>query len=348
MDNQSTKGDGQNPIISVIIPIYNCEPYMEECAVSLFDQTLKNIEYIFIDDASDDNSITVLESVVGRYPHLSDFIRIIRHSVNKGISHLRMEGISLAKGEWIIYCDADDIVDLRAYEKMYSVACVSNADVVGCDLRYFGADIKSFISHQVEGGIDSCRLICSICGSDRKKIHGSLCNKLINKKLWENVKMPAGLSYCEDVMALLQILMLNPDVVYINDPLYHYRVRKGSLIDTKDKNMHDQCLILIPFLEELKKSCNDECKIMSAIDAKIIALLYRLVNSNADSYRAIYERYNIYKDRIDTNCQLNIFEKWHLQSILNGNFLLGESIGFCNNIGYKVIKAIKTASHKKY
>ena len=107
------------PKVSVIIPVYNVEKYIEKCARSLFEQTLDDIEYIFIDDCSPDNSMLVLSKVLKSYPKREAQVRIIRNPENKGVAYSRTIGMKAATGEYMIHCDPDDWVDKELYQNMY-------------------------------------------------------------------------------------------------------------------------------------------------------------------------------------------------------------------------------------
>ena len=145
-----------SPSVSVIIPVYKTEEYIEKCADSLFKQTLDNIEYIFIDDNSPDRSIDLLTNVLECFPKRKGQVRIIRHTANTGVSYVRNEGLYIANGEYIIYCDSDDYVDIEMYEKLYSKAKENNADIVGCDFIIEFPD-KTVLSKQM---LDNDSIIC--------------------------------------------------------------------------------------------------------------------------------------------------------------------------------------------
>ena len=104
-----------NPKVSVIIPVYNVEKYIERCARSLLEQSLKDIEYIFVDDCSPDNSITMLENILKEYPERQPLVKILFHEPNRGLAYTRQEGVDAAKGEYIIHCDSDDWVEPEMY-----------------------------------------------------------------------------------------------------------------------------------------------------------------------------------------------------------------------------------------
>ena len=121
------------PKVSVIVPIYGVEAYIERCAVSLFEQTLDDIEYIFVNDCTPDNSMTILSEVLSRYPQRREQVRIINQPKNLGAAKAREDGIKAARGEYIIHCDSDDWVDTNMYQLLYEKAKADNSDMVICD-----------------------------------------------------------------------------------------------------------------------------------------------------------------------------------------------------------------------
>ena len=121
------------PKISVIIPVYKAEPYIERCVRSLFSQTLDDLEYIFIDDCTPDNSISVLKAVLDEYPNRRDQVKIVNHQHNQGVSQSRQDGFDATTGEYVIHCDPDDWIEPEMYELLYDKAKSGNFDIVGCD-----------------------------------------------------------------------------------------------------------------------------------------------------------------------------------------------------------------------
>ena len=119
--------------MSVIIPVYNVERFIVRCATSLMEQSCQNVEYIFIDDATADNSIALLRNVIGRYPDRIKDVKIVSHATNLGLPAARNTGLGIATGEYVFHCDSDDFVDADMLSELYSVAKISNADIVWCD-----------------------------------------------------------------------------------------------------------------------------------------------------------------------------------------------------------------------
>ena len=119
--------------ISIIVPIYNVEQYIERCARSLFEQTYDDIEYVFVDDCSPDNSLNILYEVLNDYPHRISNVKIIRHIENKGLTAARNSGLEVATGDYIAHCDSDDWVSTNMYEILLKKAIDCDADIVYCD-----------------------------------------------------------------------------------------------------------------------------------------------------------------------------------------------------------------------
>lgn len=122
-----------SPKVTVIVPVYNVEAYIEKCARSLFEQTLDSLEIIFIDDCSPDKSADIIRRVLADYPGRAPLTRIIRMPRNSGQGAVRRHGILEATGDYIIHCDGDDWADPTLYEEMYRKALQTGADITMCD-----------------------------------------------------------------------------------------------------------------------------------------------------------------------------------------------------------------------
>ena len=212
--------------ISVIIPIYNVEHYIERCAVSLLGQTFKDLEYIFVNDYTRDNSMEVLHSVLEEYPERKGQVRIINHEKNEGLASARYSGIQQASGEYIIHCDSDDWVELDMYEKMYNIAHSEDADIVVCDLIHEYKDAKKI-----------------------EELNQYLCNKLVKRNLiFENDIFPiAGLNMWEDVLQSNKLFYHAKNVCYVDEPLYHYnRTNENSIVSATSllEKRKQQCRVI--------------------------------------------------------------------------------------------------------
>ena len=119
--------------ITVIIPIFKVRTFIERCVCSLFEQTLQDVEYIFVDDASPEDSIEILKTCIERYPDRAGQVQILVHEQNQGLPAARNTGLVVATGEYIFHCDSDDFVEKDKLEVMYKAAKEKDADIVYCD-----------------------------------------------------------------------------------------------------------------------------------------------------------------------------------------------------------------------
>lgn len=123
-----------SPLVSILVPVYNVERYIERCVVSLMEQTYSELEYVFVDDSSPDRSIELLNEVVNRYPSRKSQVRILRHENNKGLSAARNTAVSAASGDYIWHVDSDDFIAVDSVEQLVSKAQATNSDILVFDV----------------------------------------------------------------------------------------------------------------------------------------------------------------------------------------------------------------------
>lgn len=204
--------------VSVIIPIYNVEKYIIRCARSLLNQTYPNIEYIFVDDYTSDNSIVLLNEVIEEYPLRKKDVKIIHHESNLGLAAARNSGIKVATGKYIYHCDSDDFLEKEMIENLVMKAEMCDADYVWCDYyltyekteRYMKQpDVKSVNEAMVE----------TLSGTMKYNVW----NKLVRRSLYSdyNIVFPSGYGMGED-MTMIKLLTVAKSVAYIPRALYHY------------------------------------------------------------------------------------------------------------------------------
>ena len=215
------------PKVSVIVAVYNVEPYIERCLHSLFSQTLDNIEYIFVDNCSTDESVVKIVKTVELYPYRKGQIKIVGHSSNLGIAEARTAGIKVATGDYIIHCDPDDYIELDMYKLMYSEAIANDSDIVICDFYVDTPISKKVLNFSFQGTpIDYLK-----AGIKTAFSYASLCNKLIRRNIIEkyNIVPYFGCDYGEDLGCVMRILYYAKSMSSINMPLYHYCLRPTSI-----------------------------------------------------------------------------------------------------------------------
>lgn len=214
--------------VSVIIPIYNVEKYVAKCAESLFGQTLDDLEYIFINDCTPDNSVGIIGNVLCNFPQRRLQVKIINLERNVGQAAVRKTGIAAATGDYIIFCDGDDWVDKEMYECLYKTAVQENADVVRCDfLRITNSQSSRCIQLPVEAYANKELLVSYLL---RFFDLSSTCDKLVKREIYqgENFVYPTD-NMCEDLLYVTQIFLRANKVVYLNKALYYYRQNETSI-----------------------------------------------------------------------------------------------------------------------
>lgn len=211
--------------VSIIIPVYGVEKYIERCAISLFEQTMENIEYIFVDDCSPDNSINILRTVLSRYENRTPHTKIVRMPKNSGQAAVRRYGLSLATGEYVIHCDSDDWVELNMYETLYATAVKGNYDIVICD--YYNSQDNGIDTHITQLVSDDKNEF--IRGILNESIHASLCNKLVRRSIYNNDIIYPKDNLREDLTLMVQFAYYANSIKHINAPYYHYYCNVNSI-----------------------------------------------------------------------------------------------------------------------
>lgn len=218
------------PKVSVIIPIYGVEQYIERCARSLFEQTLDDIEYLFIDDCTPDKSVEILKRVLKEYPQRKSQVVIHRMEQNSGQAKVREWGMRNATGKYVIHCDSDDWVNVHMYEEMYNKAIEEDADVVisGFEITN-GFSVISVHTTNYKSFNELCKRILT------GRISGALWNKLIRRSLLDYIKYPNG-NMGEDMTIILQCLYFAKSISTVEKPLYSYYVNDNSISNTISEN----------------------------------------------------------------------------------------------------------------
>ena len=213
------------PKVSVIIPVYGVEKYIERCVRSLFEQTLDDIEYLFVDDCTPDKSVEILKHVLEEYPQRKDQVIIHRMEQNSGQAKVREWGMSNVTGEYVIHCDSDDWVDVHMYEEMYNKAIEEDADIVVCD--FFFTDCENA---QLSKGLISLEREEVIADVLQWRVAGCLWNKLVRREVYANQDIQYPIyNMGEDAVLVVQILWSAKRISYLQEPLYYYYINPTSI-----------------------------------------------------------------------------------------------------------------------
>lgn len=240
------------PKVSVIIPVYKAERYIERCCRSLFEQTLDDLEFIFVDDCSPDDSIQIIERIVSDYPQRQCQLKILSHTPNRGVSYTRQQGMDAAQGEYIIHCDSDDWVEPSMYETMYTVAKEENADVVCCG---FVIELPNGKKHY---STFERKELCSKIVFNLAPKTGSLCSKIVRLSMIRDNKIsfPDNINWGEDFCVSIAELVLSKKTVLLPNIFYHYRQNEMSITHTITVQRREELIACAPFVESFLRNNN--------------------------------------------------------------------------------------------
>lgn len=233
------------PAVSIGIPVYNAGAYIETCARSLFSQTLEMLEFVFVDDGGTDDSFEIIERVLNDFPERRGQVRILRPGGNHGPLAARLAALGVFTGEYASFCDADDFLEPEMYEKMYAMACASDADVVHCpyDVRHVSGKTETCLENADITDIRAFR-----CGIASLDITPFLFTLLFRRDAVsvENCFLPPHVYYAEDLLLISQLLRQCRTVACCTDKGYYHYIRRPSSMShgNSRRNFRNKCEVL--------------------------------------------------------------------------------------------------------
>lgn len=306
-----------NDLISVIIPVYNAEKYIESCLNAVLGQSYENIEVIVINDGSTDNSLKIIKKLKDKR------LKIIDRE-NCGAAYCRYQGAKIAKGKYIIFIDADDYIKPSYIKILHEQISKNKVDIVRCH----------FIKYKNGKGINEKSII------DEDKIFkkanyepfiydllynsiyfNSMCKQIINADILKNISIKNyDINYGEDVLYEMQIINNSKSIMIINDYLYFYRQNENSITYTKDLKIIKQKLLSICKLhqiqlENIKNSkIKNKNKYYNFVANKFLKTLYlqycNLIKYSKNEEKTIKEIYNLEStNKLLNNLNKKIIEK---------------------------------------
>lgn len=304
--------------VSVIIPVFNNEKYIDKCIKSLLNQkTNLNYEIIAINDGSTDNSLQKLKK-------FKDKIVLIDKK-NTGPGDTRNRGLEKAKGNYLMFVDSDDYVSDNFIDKMYNTIVENEADVVICDFYRVHRDGSIAYLNKGKNGIYLKNEINDVLLMD---FHS--CNKIFRKEVINNIKYPIGMFY-EDVVFISKVLLNSNKIVKIDDPLYYYRDNEKGTTNVINVTNYD-LLKAYNMIEKdfIKSGYTDEIEFLY-INGILVDLLIKIIKSNINSKKEIFNKIkeeinkkypNWYKNKYIKTCRfmkrVYLFcLKYNLYSIIN-------------------------------
>ncbi len=275
--------------VSVIVPVYNVEKYLEKCLNSLVNQTLQDIEIIVVNDGSPDNSQKIIDKFYKKYPNkIKKFVK-----ENGGLSSARNYGINKAVGEYLAFVDSDDYVDIDMYEKMYNRAEDTNSEVVCCPLikEYLFTNKKEYYKFQNlsvfgKSVVESPEILMTV--------KSYAYNKIYKTDFWRKFRFEFKNQWFEDSELIYNVLLKANKIEYVNTPFPHYiKERPGAITFTFNEKMYDifkSCDSIINFYkkenvydkmcDEIEKLCvmHIFARIVSFKDAKSKKMVKKFIN----------------------------------------------------------------------
>ena len=284
------------PKITVIIPVYKAEKYIEKCAVSLFKQTLTDIEYIFIDDCSPDNSIKILNAIIEkfrlRFAKENKVVKIMRMPSNSGLSAVRRHGIIHAKGEYIIHCDSDDWVDLNLYESLYNKALETGAEIVMNPVTEEWKDYSE--AHELGELGNNCQAVLRNWYQNSVQMY--TVNKLVKRSVYDdNDLLPYdGINMWEDNGLMLRVFYYAKGLAQIDNATYHYfRGNENAITYGYNRNAVNQMIQCADYLYSFFQDKPD----FSEYKRTALAIkFFAKVNLVTNSFRDLKEFYQLYPE----------------------------------------------------
>ena len=271
--------------ISVIIPVYGVEKYIDKCLNSLVKQSLKEIEIIVVNDGTKDNSQEIIDKYVKKYPDkVKSFIK-----ENGGQGSARNYGLEKANGEYIGYVDGDDFIEKDMYKKLYNKAKELNYDIVVCGNYNVSEDYKT---RNIDVFINNYNTDLENILFGKMAVWNKIYKKdiLINNKLEFKQKV-----WYEDLAFTLKAIINSNSYAFVDEPLYDYLIREGSTMNNSNVKRNLEILeafddILLYIKKNKKKEYLNKIEFL-AIDHIYISAIVRVLRAKADN--------NIKKETID-------------------------------------------------
>ncbi|PSK94463.1 glycosyltransferase family 2 protein [Taibaiella chishuiensis] len=219
MDNLKT------PQISIIIPVYNVAPYIEACLESICSQTFRDFEILLVDDKGNDDSVSVADNFLKRKGTIP--YRILEYGFNGGLSVARNCGLEAAKGEFVIFLDGDDTIELHMLERLYQLL-TPGMDLSACGIRLVFPEsetTEALPQPDYKEAITGTELLIDMLAG---KYQAQIVKHLFRKSVFGAVRFPAKMLY-EDMLTLPNLLLNTRKARVVPDPLYNYIQRTSSL-----------------------------------------------------------------------------------------------------------------------
>ena len=213
------------PLISVIVPIYNVENYIDKCLESLVNQSYDNLEIILVNDGSTDNSASKCEQWKEKDSRI-----ILLNTENRGASAARNEGLDICKGDFVGFVDSDDYIETSMYEKLYESLIKTNSDISSCGIKRFNDQevVNLWVSDKDEQ-FNRNTIFDTVYTSH---IGWAIWNRLYKREIWKKIRFEEGRTR-EDLEVIFRILYRINKMSYINEALYNYYISESGVTNAE-------------------------------------------------------------------------------------------------------------------
>ncbi|MBP3635056.1 MAG: glycosyltransferase family 2 protein [Bacilli bacterium] len=330
------------PNVSIIVPVYNCERFLNKCLDSIINQTYKDFEVILIDDLSKDNSLNIMLDYESKY----DNITVIASKKNEGPGSSRNKGLDIAKGKYIMFIDSDDYIEPNTLEDAVKCALEYNADIVRYDFSRSISNIEYADRKLYPKLKEKTKKVSSRQGDYFLLETAGPCNKLFSRELIGNSRFPVGI-YFEDLPFVISNILKAENIVHLNEVLYRYRFNPKSIMganlfgSTKILDILKSCDILDEYVKgiEFDKKRLDSLKLMNTIyifndilfwrnlnfkgKQQLISYLFRILELkyediyNNESFLSVMKRDGFFRRRIKFMKRYVLKKKYMISSSLD-------------------------------
>lgn len=319
------------PKVSVIIPNFNNEMYLDECLNSLLNQTLDDIEIIVIDDCSTDNSMSVLQAFQAKHPTK---VKVLRNKENSGAGQSRNNGLDIATGEFIKFLDADDTMDPDVLETMYNAAKEHDVKMVIGQMKIMGPNGR-VIEGKTNQGNEAANFNVKISISEKRDelVHGTagIGDELFARELFDGVRFPA-LKW-EDFATIPALKVKAGDIYMLDKVVYNYRIHNTSTTTTDLAKKTPRIMDIVGCVNNLRTMIPDEYK--AELDA-LEVIHYRMRMIEIASWKDCSDKHK----KILINSLQRILEL-HVPDMEANEYFVEKNDG--SNLSDYILKDIMTA-----
>lgn len=280
----------ENKKVSILVPVYGVEKYIERCARSLFEQTYDNIEYIFVDDCTKDHSIDILQKVLEEYPNRKAQVKILHHEKNRGLSAARNTALDASTGDYLMHVDSDDYLRKSAIDLLVEMISSTGAEVV-----IFSYNIIQNNKVKAANLFPKSKYSL-IIGYLLNREPASMWNKFFDADFYKStgIRSIEGINQGEDYVVMPRILDKAEKIEWLNECLYYYEQSNAqsysnNISENSIKSMKKADDILFEYFSNTQKISMDYLDVLHSRSA-----LFLIKVGNKDCWNCVYKKYEEY------------------------------------------------------